>query len=458
MGIFQLQAKDAVVRLGGFDALNCLQSFQWDGALNAEQLSQLGSVAYDAQTITPEVSGSFEGRQTGSTAAFLSRMIYSLDGAGEFTGYMAGAVSGSGDNTKLIRETDLERAVFDIIESKKANEVFDRSTLIPAAHLASFSMSVNSDGHATESYSFQSDLLEVYRKPFHDMVALPVTRTVGSLTTTVDVPAGFPVESGTVDAAATYKIVALLIDNVRVNAADLDVTAGTIRGTDPDKVALSAAKQAAGVQIGLGSRLSLIVYKKTPGAFPTITYPTAARFVKADQVDIWLVDPAATFTVDAATDTVENLINAGHDLNDVPFLDSDLALRMQSYSINVDLRREALREIRKNDRGNSIFYRAATYPLNITGSLASLESDLNAWAKFQSKNLYGSATPDTLDLRGFENKFWMLVARYYKTGTTLQTVAVLDANVTSLNGSVSLGGRAGRSWSLQGSKIAIQGV
>lgn len=451
--IFQLQAKDAVVHFGAFEGLNCLQSFQWDGALNAQQLSQLGSVAYDATTITPEVSGSFEARQTGSTAAFLSRMIYTLDGAGEFTGYLAGSVTGHGDNTKLIRETDLERAIFDIVESKKANEVFDRSTLIPGATLSSLSMSVSSDGVATESYSFQGDLLEIYRKPMHDMIALPVVRHAATPTTTIDVPNPFKVESTVVDAAATHKIKFLMIDNIRVDATDLVVTIGT-----PYQVALSAAAQARGVTIGLGSRLSLVVYAKTPGAFPTITYPTAARFVKGDQVDIWLVDPAALFTTGGSTDTVENLLNAGKDFNAIPFLDSDLALRLQSYSLNVDLRRESLREIRKNDRGNTIYYRAATYPLNITGSLSSLETDLNDWAKFQAKNLYGSATPDVLNFADFEGKTFVLVARYYKAGTPLQTVGCLDATVSSLNGNISVGGRAGRSWSLLGSKFALKGA
>jgi hypothetical protein len=74
-------------------------------------------------------------------------------------------------------ESRLQFAVFDLIESKKADEVFDRSTLIPRAHLTSISISAKADGTASESYAFEGDILEIYRKPFHDLVSLAGTRT-----------------------------------------------------------------------------------------------------------------------------------------------------------------------------------------------------------------------------------------------------------------------------------------
>jgi hypothetical protein len=446
--IFQIQAKDAVLRFNHFDAVNCVQRFNWDSAMNEENTTQLGDANYDSQTTTPEVTASMDVRATGALAAFLSRMIYRTNaGTGEFEGH--GPVSGV--NAALIRETDLERAVFDLIEAKKANEVFDRATLIPRAALRTVAISARTDGSASEAYTFESDLLEIFRAPKHDLISLPVVRdTATTPTTTVEVPAPYDVESHTVIATAEWKIHAMDIDGVRVPAANLDVTTGP-----PDKVTLGAAALAEGKTIPLGARVVLIMYRKTPGAFPVITYPTTARFVKADKINIWLVSPTAEFTVGAEVDkTVKELLTAGVDFNEIPFTDSDLFLRVQSMEMSVDMRREALREIRKNDRGNPVFYRAATYPLQTTASVQALEGQhLDDWAKMQ-----GKGAGDILDLASFENKEWMIISRYYKGDAALQTVGLLNARVSNPGSSIEVQGRAAISWQFTGSEIAIQGV
>jgi hypothetical protein len=445
MAIFQLQAKDAVIKINSSEALNAIQSFQWDSALNAENLSQLGDANYDAQIITPEVSGSFEVRSTGATASILSRMIYVINPVtGEFTGPMGTS------NDRLIRETDLEFAVFDLIESKKANEVFDRSTLIPRAFLSSLAISASSDGAATETYSFSSDVLEIFRKPYHDLVSIPVLRKAGDELDTVTVPVAYSLEAASSDPTAAWKIYQVDIDGKRIPAAGV-----TVSGQD---VSLSQAQVDAGITFPAGARVHILAYKKTPGAFPTITSPTTARFVKADKINIWLVNPNTAFTVAGQTGTVEAHINAGRDLNSVPFSDADLLLRCQSVNINVDLQRENLNEIRNNDRGNSIYYKAVTYPLNISADFSAYETDLDIFAKLQEKNLYGSAAPDILDLASFENKEWMLVVRYYKGNTTLQTVALLNAKIENPGSSVSVGGRSEISFQMTGSKLAIKGA
>jgi hypothetical protein len=455
---FQLQAKDAVARINHYDALNCIQNLSWDSAMNAENLQQLGDANYDAQTVQPEVTGSFEARTTGALSSFLSRMIYKLNAStGEFEGYLAGATM-TGLNTQLIRETDLQFAVFDLIEAKKANEVFDRSTLIPRAHLSQVSVSARVDGTATESFSFEADLLEVYRTPLHDLISIPVKRTTATPTVSVDLPSNaYRVEDASTIAGAVYKIRYLLVDNVKIDVASLVVTAGT--GAVVDVVALSAGAQAAGLTIPLGARLALIVHRKTAGAFPVITYPTTARFVKADQTDIWLVDPATTYNVSANTRTVEAHLNAAVNLNTIPFADADLWLRLQSVDLSIPLQRQPLQELRKNDRGNSVYFRSAQYPLAITASIASLETDLNDWAKLQGKELYAAdATPDILNLADFEGREWMIIVRYYKQGTTIQTIALLNARVDGRGAQVAVGGNAGVSWNFTGSKIAIQGA
>lgn len=458
MSIFQLQAKDALARLGHYDALNCIQNLSWDAALNAENLQQLGDANYDAQTIMPEVTASFEARSTGALSSFLSRMIYTLNsGTGEYEGYLAGA-NMTGLNTQLIRETDLQFAVQDLIEAKKANEVFDRSTVIPRAHLSSFSLTANVDGTASENYQFEADLLEVYRTPLHDLISLPVVRTTASPTDTVElIGTAYEVEAGVLIPAADWKIAALFIDNVKVDVSMLEVTSGTGTG-GADEINLSAAAVTAGYTIPLGARLALLVYAKTPGAFPTITYPTTARFVKADQIDIWLIDPVTTYNVGSVR-TVEGHLDAAVNFNTIPFADSDLWLRVQNVDMSVNLNREALKELRKNDRGNSVYFRSATYPLNVTASLSALETDLNDWAKIQGKDLLGAdATPDILDLADFENKEWMIIVRYYRQGTALQTVGILNAKVDGRGQNVAVQGRSEVSWNFTGSKIAIQGA
>lgn len=457
MAIFQLQAKDAVARLGHYDALNCLQNLSWDVAMNAENLQQLGDQNYDAQMIQPEVTGSFEARSTGALSSFLSRMIYTLDTVtGEFEGYMAGNTMG-GVNTQLIRETDLQFAVQDLIEAKRANEVFDRSTIIPRAHLSSFTISANTDGTASENFSFEADLLEVYRTPLHDLISIPVTREAGAPATTVVLPStAYEVEAVAVEASADWKIQALFVDNVKIPAAMLEVTPGL--GVTPDEVNLSAAAVTAGYTIPLGARLALICSRKTPGAFPTITYPTAARFVKADQIDIWMVNPTTTYLVGGQTRTTEAHLNAGVNFNTIPFADADLWLRVQSVDFNVSLNREPLNELRKNDRGNSVYFRAAQYPLNITSSVSIMETDLNEWAKLQGKNLLGAATPDILNLADYENQEWMIVVRYYRNGTALQTVGLLNAKVDGRGTQVGVGGRSEVSYNFTGSKFAVQGA
>lgn len=444
--IFQLQAKDVVVRVGEYSALNCLQDFSWDSNFNAEQLSQLGDANYDAQTIVPDVSAQFSSRATGSMASFLNRMIIEFNaGTGEFEGYSRGTA-----NTDVIVETDLERAICDLIESKKANEVFTRSSLISRAHLSQFAMSANVDGAATDTFQFEGDLLEIFRGAKRDLISIPVTRKVGAETTTVLLPIAYDVELAGTVATAEWKVYALDIDGTRVMAADLVLTTDDALG---DELALSAGKIAAGVTIPLGARTVVYAYKKTPGAFPTITYPTTARFVKADQIDLWLVDPTATFTANAQTITVAAHLAAGTDLNTIPFTQTDKLIRVQSFDITVPLARTALKEIQLNDRGNPVYYRAATFPLKITAQMSMFETDMAEWQKMTKKN-----STDVLDLASFENVEWVLVRRDYKKGVALQTVCLLNATVENPGTKVAVNDRAVMQYSFTGSKIALQGV
>jgi hypothetical protein len=461
MPAFQLQAKDAVVRLGHYDALNSIQNLSWDSAMNTDSHAQLGDANFTAKSIQPEVTGSFEVKSTGAVASLLSRMIYTLNaGTGEFQGYLAGT-NMAGLNTQLIRETDLQFAVFDLIESKKADEVFDRSIVIPRAHLSQIQISASNDGVATEQFSFEADLLDVYRKPFHDLVCLPVTRDATTPTVTIVTPdtTNYKIEvaGGANIATATHVLFGLYIGNIFVAATDLvpSWTTGVYNG----KISLGTAIQTAGQTITLGDKLSLVVYRKTPGTFPTITYPTTARFVKADQIDIFMVSPTTTFTISSNTRTTEAHLLAGTvNLNDIPFATADVLLRVQSMDMSIPLQREALKEIRKTGTGSAVYFRAATFPLNVTSSVTLLESDLNEWAKIQGKDTMGAdASPDILNLKDFEGKEYILAMRFYKAGVPIQTVALLNATVDGRGSNNAVGSRAGITYSFTGSKVAIQG-
>lgn len=463
MAIKQIQSRDSLIRINDTDAISCVQDVSWDAQMNAEQLRQLGSANYDAQTITPEVSTSFSIRSSGSTASLLNRMIFNLDS--ETAEYVPPAGT---SNDKLITELDLERAIFDLVEVKKANEIFDRSTLIPRVHLSSLSLSATADGTASESYSGEADLLEVYRKPKHDLRSVPVMRSAANPTFSVDMPSdAYRLEpEGTTVAGSTHVIYEVDIDGLRVPASALTVTTGVGAG-DEDKIEIAIAERTKYV-FEIGARIHAIIYKKTPGAFPLIAdsnYGTTARFVKPDSINLYLVNPNTLFTVGAFAN--KKLVDAGAgildslvpgDLNAVPFSDADLILRAQSCEMQIPLSRTALREIRKNTRGNAVFYRAAEYPLQITCSLSAFETDLNEWARLQGKDLYGAdASPDILDLADFETPQWMIVRRDYKGDTVLQTVVLQDARVSGLGTRMSVGGRSEVSWNFTGSRLFIKG-
>lgn len=437
--ILQIQAKDAVVRINQFDVLNGIQDFDWEPNFNEEFIDELGNEAHAGMRITPDVSGSFNVTSVGATASTLGRMIYELDDVtGEFTGPRGP------DNDGLIRELDLQRAVFDLVELKKANEVFDRATLIPRAHLSTLSLSASADGNASESYGFIADVTEVYRRPLHDLIPLPVTRAGSASDSTVEVPAGYTVDADGTDAAAEWIIHQLMIDGNVVLADDLLVIPGDDRGVDTDLIEVS------GREVTKGAKLSLIISRKVPGQFPSITYPTSARFISADQIDLWLVSKA---TMD-----IEAQLKLGTNLNTLNFANVDLFLRAQTQDFNIDMGLEALREIRKNDLGTPVYARAPTYPLNISSSLSCYETDLNDWAKIQGKNAMGSANPDILNLTDFAGTEFQLVRRDYIKGVPVQTVVLLDARVDGRGSRISVGGRAEVSWGFSGSKIALQGV
>jgi hypothetical protein len=430
--IFQLQGKDAVVHIGIYPAINSMQNFNWDPRFNEEYISQLGDPNYAAQTVTPEITGSFELVAVGSTVAILRSMIVKKT-AGEFVGFLRGDPAAADPNTGTIRETDLENAIFDPIDAKRPNQTFSRSEVLPRMHLSSIAIRADANGRASETYNFEGDLVRIMPTGKHDAFAVPATRVTASTTnmsllyTTFD---SIEISGGTED----YVIDFAMIDEKVVPTTNITVGAsgtGLFSFTAP-------------YEAQLGARVMVYLHKRTPGSFPSIEYTTDARFVKANQINIWLV----------SSSTVDIAAMADGDLMAYDFDTDDQVFRVQSVDMNIDLRREALRQIALTDTGNSVYYRAATYPLNITASLNVLETDMAFHAKLEELD----DTTDILDLAGFEGKEWQIVIRYYLEGTAIQTTAFTNARVSGRGTRVQAAGRAEINWSFTGSGVMIDGV
>lgn len=444
--IFQVRGSDAVISINHFDALNALTNFNWDGRFNEEQVQEIGTDAYAATTITPEVAGSFEATAVGNTVGILKRMIQKFNAStGAFEGYLAGYdpdEAGFGNEVGTVRSKDLEKAVFDLIEKKKPNETFSRATVLPRAHLSSLAIRADANGMGMETYNFEGDLVRAYESPYQDVIAIPGQRSSSTLVT---FPGNYELSVTPGTAANTeYVVIALMVDDIIVPRASL--TVGTVGGAvEPADDTLTLASP---YTVPEGARISLLAYRKLAGSFPTLTKPTAARFFKANQIDIFLVE-------NTGSNSYYDLADAAL-VNHADFVNSNRLLRAQSVDLNIDLRREALRQIAKTDTGNAVFYRGATYPLNVTANLSLLETSLAEWAKLQGKDL--SVEGNYVDLAQFEGKTWQIVVRYYYNGTAVAATAMCDARVTAQGRRIAAGGRAEVTYGFTGSQLVFEGT
>lgn len=415
--VFQVQAKDSVVRFNAFDAVNAVQNLNLDPTFNEEYFSELGNANWTAQARSPETAGSFEVTSTGSLPAVLARMLFDYDTQ---TYSFSPATQG---NVFTMTETDFETMIFDLINLKQPGETFNEATIVPNAQLTGVTLRVDAAGTASETYSFEADLQEAFYKPYHDVVSVPLTtQTV----TTADIPAAY----STID-SGTHAIMYVFKDDVK-----FDSTAAT--WTDTDEITVTDAAFATAAPY---NRVQAVLYKIAPGAFPTIYYPTTARFMRGDRIDIWLV-------------------NSGES----SFSDTNRLLRCQSADVTIDLSRDRLQEIKRNDELNTVYWRALNFPLTITSTVNILETTLETWATIQDKTLNESATWDTidpnniLDLIDFTTN--KLVIKYYPTGsdTEICTVTMNNIDVTSFGERQQVQGRAERTLGFTGSEITIEGA
>lgn len=440
MSVFQVQAKDAIYRINDAPTINAMQNFSWDPAFNEEFLEELGNPAYAATSVEPEISGSFDVNATGGAVALLKKMIQDIDVNGEFTGYLW--ENTTQNNAGTIVGEDLEFAVFDLIGPKQTNEAWERSEFFPRLFLSSVSFSADASGNATDTYNFEGQLAHVYRTPHHDMVSKAAVYTSATSFTLVDTAFRVDTVAGeaSVGGTPTHTVTAIMInENVYDDTVISDIDDSV--GAGPCVFTLT------GVTVPVGARIMVWAYADTPSTFPTVVNPVTAEFVRGNSIDIWLVDVG----------TVDISGIAEGSLNAQSFADADQFLRVQTIDINADLRREALRQIKKQT-GSSIYYRGATYPLQINISASTFESDLDDWRRITGAAATSTdAYDDKLDLAAFENQTYQVVVRYYYNDQVLQTVCVLDAFVTGMGYSTSTGGRGEVSWSFVGSDLRIEG-
>lgn len=436
MSVFHIPGKNAIVRANEFPTFNGVQTFNWDPSFNEEYLNELGNEFYAGQSLEMELSATMDMTSVGGTVSNLNRMVMDVDANGLFLGdYLYDGTVGQ-ENIGTLRGTDLEYAIFDLVVAKKANTAWDRSEFFPRLHLASVNFTADANGNATESYSMEGQLADVYRAPYQDLISVPAAQTsstAATLTTTtkIETPAGAVVTT------PTHTAIALFV-NDEVLLPDTDFTLDDTFG-----IAAVGA-----VTFPAGARMMLLAHADTAGAFPTVFDPLTPDFMRGDQIDLFLVDKS-TVDIDGVADG---------SLNAQAFNDSDRFLRVQSFDLTIDMQREVLRQISRNDTGTSIYYRAPTFPLNVTASCSTIESDLAAWVAFQNGNATPSSATDTLDLEGFRGKQTQLVARYYNSSATvMQTMVLGDARVSGMSRNVAAGGRAEVTWNLTGSDWRLEG-
>lgn len=421
--VFQVQAKDSIVALGPFVTVNAVQNLNLDPNFNEENFSELGNEDFSGQARSPETSGSFEVTGTGSLPSVLARMIYDFD----LQEYLFDPLVAG--NVYTITETDFENAIFDVINLKKPGETFKDSTLVPYAQLTGLTIRVDAAGTATESYTFEADRQEEYATPFHDITAVTL-QTQDADTARVN-STDFPtINSGTYGIVAVFKDGEKFGDAVSSWATDVDIDVTGANFT----------------QAAPFDRVVAILYRYAAGSFPTVHYPTSARFMRGDRVDIWLVDSG---------------VSSGS-LNDTNRL-----LRCQSADINVDLTRDRLQEIRRNPDQSTTFFRGLNFPLEMQVNVNILENELDQWADLQNKTINEGADPfagivasNVMNLADFVDQ--KVVIKYYPPGAAsggeVCTVEMNNLRINAFSERQQVQGRAERTLGFIGSNISIVGV
>lgn len=408
-------SKDTIYTINGYGALNALQRFNYSYTANEEDHDEIGSAVSAATSVEPETSVSFEIKDTGSLASVLARMHYDF----ATQDYTAGVTTDISSNAFSLIESDLENLIFTAAEYKAPGSVFSEAVLFPYHFVTSLSLRLNSDNVGSVSIDAQGALFKPLYKPYHTTKAYPVQYVT---TTTADIPAGWGVASG------THNLLGLEVNNII-----LDHTA--ISWSDADTISVDD-----GSVISADDRLMVWAFPRTStSTLPSIDYVTNIHFVKPDRISVWLTEEGTTTT------------------------HNNKYLRVQSVDLTVDVSRDELKEIARNELGTSTFYQGVRYPLDITGQVRVLESDLTKWAELQNKTLNDSATTGTVDTNNvLDISNWQtakLVVEWYKYGNSspIQRVVCSGISFTGYDSTQEVGGRKEATWNISTSQFAIEG-
>lgn len=408
-------SKDTIYTLNGFGALNGLQRFNYNFTANEEDHDEIGSAVSAATSIEPETSVSFEIKDTGSLASVLARMLYDYS----TQDYVAGVTTDISSNAFSINETELENLIFTAGEYKAPGTVFSEAVILPYHFVNSIGIRLSADNVGTVTIDAAGSLFKPIYTPYHTTKAYPVQYDSD---TTVTIPAGWSVSSG------THNVLAM-----EVNNAILDHT--EIAWSASDTVTISG-----GSTVRDDDRLMLWAFERNPGtSLPTIDYVNDIHFVRPDRINVWLMLEGDTAT------------------------DANAYLRVQSVDLTVDLARDDLKEIHKNEDGSSTFYRGVQYPLDISGQVRVFESDLTKWAELQGKTLNESATTsviDTdniLDIDSFQDAELRVEWYDYGNDNPIQVLVCSGVTITGIDSTQEVNGRKEITWNLSTSSFALEG-
>lgn len=409
-----VQAKDTVYTLNGYGAVTGLQRFNYGYSAQETNHDEIGNPVHAATSREPQTTVSFEVTDTGSLAALLARMRYDYS----TQEYSAGISTDISTNAFNFDHTDLQYLIFTCGEYKAPGGTFSEAKIFPYHFVNSISIGLNADGVGRVTFDAQGSLFKPLYKPYHTTRAYSAQY---ASSTTVTVNSGWSVASG------THNVLALEVNNKLL---------------DSTEVAWSAANTltiSGGSTVDSDDRVMAWLFERTPGSIPTLDYVNSIRFVKADRINIWLLPEGTSRT------------------------DNNRTLRAQSLDLTVNVPRDELKEIAKNDEGTSTFYYAPRYPLDITGQIRIFETTLHDWAQLQGKTLNESATTSTVDTDNvLDVTNWqdaMIVVEWYKVGSDspIQRLVCSGVNITGYDGTQEINSRKEATWNLSTSEFYVEG-
>lgn len=435
MAVNQVLGTDKTIRLNNYNTVGLVQNFNWAPNFNAQEVNELGRTTRLETLMELETSGSFELASSGNLAGLIARMkVKTNAGTGAFEGFTyAPTASGTLVNAYSHTQDDLANLRFDIVQHEKTEQtVFDRSTYLACCYPTTFTGRVDANGMAMDTVNWAGQYVVGFPKPFHDVRAV---HCVKATSTTVTTPVGYD--------ATTWEVAYLTIDGRPVRKVAADAAKITTFTTNTITVSGITIPDGVVVMAALFKRTPSTVWSSvhTPDTVGTTTNSSQVYGIRGYQANVYIA-PA-----NAASPT-----------------SSEQWLKVQSVDYTIDLRMEALRQIAFNQQGTSIYYRAATFPLQMSVNATVNEADWADWkAILTGKTFTGTAVTDVYNNAyefapsSVKPSFAVVIDYLTKNGTLIQRLRFDDMRVDGMGNRVNVGGRGEISWSFRGSQMTLNG-